>query len=527
MASISPDTLSVSFFNQKPLAIALGFSGLSVLVHLIFAGNYELHRDEFLYIALGRHLDWGYASVPPLIGFVSWLISKSGLPLDWGIKCVAALAGGFTLFVTLKIVFNLGGRTWALMLAGAAFLFSIAYNRTAWLFQPVVFDVMFWTLTLYYFIVLLRTQNPRHWIPLGLFCGLGMLNKYTMLFLITGMVFTLLINKNRKLIFTQPFLIGGLLSLFLFFPNLVWQIEHDFPVIRHMKQLKVNQLDHVNYSDFILNQFLMNLHALLLWITGLIGGLILIKKPSATLSGSERALLAVSILFCFTVGLFLLGGAKAYYTLGLYPALFATGAFIIGNYAHLLIKWTVLFLMVALSLPLMPLGLPLLKHERMISYCKKVVSMGGQNIVKWEDGMVHDLPQDYADMTGWKELTGLVESAYQSLSPEEKKSALIYCENYGQAGAVSYYSKQRIPEPVSFSDNFLLWAPDSIQIQTLIYVNDEIEEISTHFEEVVEFGRLTNPFARETGLPVYICRKPIDFNPFYTNIVKAQKANRF
>lgn len=527
MAPIAQDTLSESFFKLKPLAIALAFSGLSVLVHLIFAANYELHRDEFLYIAIGRHLDWGYASVPPFIGLVSWLISKSGIPMDWGIKLAVALAGGFTLFITVKMVFNLGGKTWALILAGTAYLFSIAYNRTAWLFQPVVFDVMFWTITLYFFVELIRTQNPRHWIFLGLFCGLGMLNKYTMAFLIAGMVFTVLVSKNRKLLFTRPFFIGGLLGLLVFFPNLVWQIEHDFPVVRHMKQLKENQLDHVNYSDFIVNQFLMNLHAIWLWITGLISGLMLIKKRSTTLTGSEKSILALSVLYCFTVGLFLLGSAKAYYTLGLYPALFASGAFIIGNYRSTLIKWTVLFLMIALSVPLMPLGLPLLKHHRMISYCKKVVSMGGENIVKWEDGRVHDLPQDYADMTGWKELALLVEHAYQSLSEEEKKKSLIYCENYGQAGAVAFYSKGRIPEPVSFSDNFLLWAPDSIQIQTLIYVNDEIEEISTHFEEVVEFGRMTNPFARETGLPVYICRKPIDINTFYANKVRSQKATGF
>jgi hypothetical protein len=163
----------------------------------------------------------------------------------------------------------------------------------------------------------------------------------------------------------------------------------------------------------------------------------------------------------------------------------------------------------------------------MISYGKKVVSLGGENILKWEDGRVHDLPQDYADMTGWKELTNLVENAYLSLSPEEKKRALIFCENYGQAGAISFYSNGRLPEPVCFSDNFLLWAPDSIQIQTLIYVNDEIEEISTHFDEVVEFGRLTNPYARETGLPVYICRRPIDINPFYAGRVRSLKAARF
>jgi len=527
MLRLSQGQFSYILSKLRPAGVAILFSGVSLMVHMIFATNYELHRDEYLYIALGRHLDWGYASVPPFIGFISWLVSVSGLPVDLGLKFMAALAGAFTAFLTIRITVNLGGKTWAVFLAGTAYLFSIAYNRTAWLFQPVVFDVMFWTIALYFFIELIRTQEPKHWIPLGLFCGLGMLNKYTMAFLITGMVFTLLINSNRRLFFTKSSLIGGLLGVLVFYPNLVWQIQHKFPVVRHMMQLKENQLDYMSPGDFIFNQLLMNLHALPLWITGLIGGLVLVKTSLSKPAGPERALFAISILYFLTVGLFLLGGGKAYYTLGMYPALFATGAFIIGNYGHPLLKWIVLFLVIALSLPLMPLGLPIWKHERMIAYCKKVVSMGGENILKWEDGRVHDLPQDYADMTGWKELADLVEKAYTSLSTDEKKKSIIYCENYGQAGAVVYYSEHRIPDPVSFSDNFLLWAPDSIQIETLIYVNDEIEEISTHFQEVVEFGRIKNPYARETGLPVYICRRPVDINAFYTQLVKDLKEARF
>lgn len=502
----------------KPTPVALIFSAICILVHMIFASNYELHRDEFLYLALGQHLDWGYASVPPLIGLISRLVSISGLPVDLGLKFMAAIAGSFTAFLTVKIAANLGGKPWTWILAGAAYLLSLAYNRTAWLFMPVVFDVMFWTLVLYYFIELIHNQDPKKWIPLGFFCGLGMLNKYTLPFLIVGMFFTLFITSNRKLIFTKSFLLGIGLGLLVFLPNLIWQITHDFPVIRHMMQLKEDQLDHVSLGDFIVNQFLMNLHALPLWLTGLIGGLILRK---------QKALFVVACTFCFTILLFILGSAKAYYTLGLYPALFATGAIIVDQYASRLIKWILLILMICLSIPLMPLALPLFKHDQMVAFCKKIVPILGDNLLKWEDGQIHDLPQDYADMTGWEEMAGLIEAAYNSLSPEDKLNATIYCENYGQAGAVNYYCKGRIPDPVSFSDNYLLWAPDSIHTDILIYVNDEIEEISTHFDEVIEFGRLKNPYARETGLPVYICRKPKDIQPFYSRLVKELKASRF
>ena len=35
---------------------------------------------------------------------------------------------------------------------------------------------------------------------------------------------------------------------------------------------------------------------------------------------------------------------------------------------------------------------------------KKQIERGLDVMLKWEDGKVHELPQDYADMVGWDEL---------------------------------------------------------------------------------------------------------------------------
>ena len=128
----------------------------------------------------------------------------------------------------------------------------------------------------------------------------------------------------------------------------------------------------------------------------------------------------------------------------------------------------------------------------MTGYGQKVKSIIGDSFLKWEDGKEHPLPQDYADMTGWRELADIVDRAYLSLSEDERKSCVIFCENYGQAGAVLHYAQQNIPPPISFSDNFLQWAPDSLNISTFIYINDETDDIKKLFEEVVEFDRLKN-----------------------------------
>ena len=61
---------------------------------------------------------------------------------------------------------------------------------------------------------------------------------------------------------------------------------------------------------------------------------------------------------------------------------------------------------------------------------------------RFEDGSIHSLPQDYADMLGWEELTYITNKAYQMIG--DKKASFIYCENYGQAGAITIIGKNMV-----------------------------------------------------------------------------------
>ncbi|MEO0876540.1 MAG: hypothetical protein AAFY48_18210, partial [Bacteroidota bacterium] len=54
-------------FWQGLLAIA----SAKLLVHLYAHNIYGLHRDEYLYIAEGDHLSWGYMEVPPMIAVLA------------------------------------------------------------------------------------------------------------------------------------------------------------------------------------------------------------------------------------------------------------------------------------------------------------------------------------------------------------------------------------------------------------------------------------------------------------------------
>jgi hypothetical protein len=169
----------------------------------------------------------------------------------------------------------------------------------------------------------------------------------------------------------------------------------------------------------------------------------------------------------------------------------------------------------------LPLELPVASFETLKKYCDPETGF----TQTWEDGRIHPIPQDYADMTGWKELAGLVAKAYNDLNEPDKKKCTIYAENYGQASAVLFYDHAYgLPEPISFNDNYLFWAPDTISGGPLIYINHEVGDIDKLFDNYPEVGRVNNEYFRENGLMVLLCTHPNQqWKEFYARKVKSLK----
>lgn len=507
--------------NMKISPIAIFWALLTFVVHLVVAKNYEPHRDELLYLTLGQHLDWGFASVPPFIGFLAKLSGVFFTDIVFGAKFWAALFGALTVIVVALITELLTDKRGVLWLSCAAVTLAPVSVATAQLFQPVVFDIFFWTLSGYFFIKMLKTDDPSVWLPLGASWAIGFLNKYNIVFMVVSCIIALLLTPQRKLIFSKQFLYATVLGLLIISPNLYWQYQHGFPVFHHMKELSETQLVNVKLSDFFFNQILMHIHAFVLWVFGL-WAIFYYKK--------ERFLLPLALMFLVAMGFFVLGRAKSYYTLGLYPMFLAVGACMIERYWVKTAQHVALIGVIIIPLPLLPIGLPVFSHEGMVEYFKKVKPYIGDGFLRWETGKVHDITQDYADMTGWQEMTDLVEKAYLKLSDAEKKNCLVYGENYGQASAVAILNKNKeMPYPISFSDNYVYWLPDNVDLQNLVLIriNDEEGDIGEIFNKFEVAGEMTNIYARERGSKIWVCKEPKPvFAAFYKEKLQSIKEKR-
>jgi hypothetical protein len=481
--------------------IVLLFAVGKLVVHLVTATHYGLHRDAYLYLSQSHHLAWGFFSTPPLVAFVTRLHT-----LVWGdsllaIRLLPALVGTANLFLVGWLIKKLKGGTLAQVFGLTAVLLSPAYLRPAVLLQPVVFNHLFWLLSALVVFQLVRKQEPRQLLWLIPVLGLGWLAKYSIIFYAAALLAALLVSPHRKLLWTRylPWTLAG--GMLIILPNLLWQHAHNWPVISHMSELQETQLDNVVLKDFISGQLFMHLPALPVWIGGLI---YLLFHPRHR----KYRLFALAFLFTLLLIIFLKG--KFYYTIAAYTMLMVFGGIAWEQWSarRPWIAWLVLALILANGIYALPFSLPIYKPDRMAVYGQKQVERGLGVMLMWEDGEIHDLPQDYADMVGWDELGTKVWQFYDSLNDSVKAGTLVYGEFYGCAGSMVYFRPDTsYPEVYCFNDAFIEWIPRLPELTHMIYVGYS-DRVADYFQETLLVGRVEHPRFRERGLPIWFGSYP-------------------
>jgi hypothetical protein len=484
------------------------FVALKIILNLFAIAHFGFHRDELLHLVLGDHLDWGYKEVPPFIALLAKITLTFFGDSVFAARIFSTLASGFIVWLTGQITVELGGRRFAITVACLALILSPAFAASGYLFQPVVFDQLWWVVTVWLFLKYLNTADVRYLYWLGGAVGLGMLTKYSMAFFTASLIVGILISRERKLLFNRHVLYAALIAILIFLPNIIWQFAHHLPVINHMKELRATQLDYVKPLDFIMQQLLVNGPSLVVWFTGFISLLF-----SFRLRRFRFLAIAYILIFLF---LFEMNG-KNYYLFGAYPMLFAAGGFAferILKRKDYVLRTAAILLFIAPNLLLLPLVLPILSfNNTLASFRFAQKNMPFLNfLTTWEDQKRHALTQDYADMLGWDEMAKKVGDTYHSLTPEQQRNTQIFADNYGEAGALHHYrNKYKIPDVISLNSSFQLWAADSLSAKYIIYVDDDdnVERrLSPLIQTYQKTGEVLAPLAREHGSKIYLLTNP-------------------
>lgn len=479
---------------KKSTLILLGFILLKfTLEYVLINPVYELQRDEYLHLDQANHLAWGFHSVPPFTSWISLIIKWLSNGVFW-VKFFPSLFGALTIYVVWKTVETLKGDLFAFVLASSALLFSVLL-RLNLLYQPNSFDILSWTLVYFCLVNYFQNHQSKWLYYLAISFALGFLNKYNIAFCIIGLFPALLLSKHRKLFLQKHFYFALGLAILLILPNVLWQINNGFPVLKHMKELAETQLVHVNRMDFVKEQLLFFIGSIFVIIASF--SAFFIYKPFKNFRFLFWA-------FVFTIIAFIYFKAKGYYAIGLYPIFIAFGSVYLAklfNQRLIFLRWISLGVVILMAYPVIVKSMPIYTPAQ---YAEQ------KSLHTWEDGKKHPISQDFADMLGWKELAHKVDSIYSVLP--NKQNVMILCDNYGQAGAINYYHKVNGVVGNCFNTDYENWVDLSKEIKTVIRIKTVQNLESTRdlrlFNVVKNLAEIETPYAREKGTRIILLDNP-------------------
>ena len=473
------------------LAIAVA----RLLIHLYYGDDYGFHRDELATLTDSQRLAWGYVAYPP----VTPLLGRIGLELfgvtPLAVRWIAALAQAGIVILTALMARDLGGSRAAQVVAAAAVAVAPVSILHGVLFQYVTFDMFWWVLLGWLAIRLVRSNDPRWWLAIGAVIGAGMMTKYTMIFLVAGIVAGVLCTRVRRQL-RSPWLWAGVaLSLVIFLPNFLWQIRHEFISLDFLQHIHERDVRIGRTAGYFNGQLTTGANPLTIpiWIAGL---------WFLTLSRRGAQYRILAFLWVVPFLLFALAEGRAYYMAGAYPLLLAAGSVAwgllyasrIGWQRHLLATITTIALLIGAA----GAGYVLLPLDAV-------------NSAQWHASA--DAHDNFVEQIGWDDLVDTVARVYESLPEEERRHTGILTGNYGEAGAIQLLGREHgLPEPISGINSFWLRGYGNAP-STVILLGRDMEDATRIFEQCTVAEQITNRFGVENEESrdhpdVILCRTP-------------------
>ena len=482
---------------QGDLAVLTAVAVPLALAHALTITAYGLHRDEFYYVACGRHLAWGYVDHPPLIAVLAWIGTHLLGGSIAGLRAIPVALGLATIYTAGAVVRRLGGDRYAQVLAAAACALAPALLFTFHVLSMNASEVFLWTLAAWLLLVALDGSRAA-WIGFGVACGLGLLNKISMGIFGAGLAAGLLLTPGRRWLRTPWPWVAAALAVVMFLPHLAWQQANGWPTREFIANAQQFKIADNGPAAFLFAQVLMMHPAGALLA---LGGVWFALRPPRR----EHAVLFWAVLFVTAV--FLVQRSKPAYMIPLYPVLFAAGGAWTARITNgwMVARAAVLVVLVGAGVALAPLTLPVLPESTLIEYQRRL----GIEVADQEKHESAELPQHFADMHGWEEYAREVSRVYQSLPEAERATARVLVSNYGEAGAIDYYaSRYPLPRAISPHNNYWFWGPGPDDGGTMIIVGGTAADYEGYLERVDLAGRTSCRYCMpyENDLPIYVGR---------------------
>jgi hypothetical protein len=493
-------------FGLSGFSLLVGvFAAAKFLVHILTGQNYGYFCDELYTIALSKHLALGYVDLPPLVPAlhaVSRLLFGESL---LALHIFPSLAGAGTLVLVCLITRELGGRLFATAVAALAFLIAPVWLILDSFFCYDSIDQLVLAAFLYLMVRLLRTENGKIWIALGIAAAIAFLTKATILFLAPGLLLGLLATRYRRQLLTRWPWIAAAIFLAIIAPWVIWQYVNHWPTIAYWGRYGSTKLYHSNIPQYLVN-VILTMNAAVIPLLGV--GTYRIFRPFA-----EKRYAPLGIMFLVTfVLLFLLHARAMMLAAACMPIMAAGGVWLeerlAGSGWKRAGRTAVISIMVAGGILVAPVSLPLLPLPFMASYTQTFGFLFKP--VKDFNDPKSEFPQEFSNRIGWDELVRTVADVYNALPAQDRAQAGIFCDWYGPAGAIDLLGpRYGLPHAVTGHMNYFCWGPGEYSWKVMVFVSATMDTWRPFFSDVQQAAVVTNDYAMPYNRNVvYVCRGP-------------------
>ena len=490
-----------SRFTSGP-AIVLYIAAAKLLLHLLTVNRYGLFRDELYYLAGTKHMAFGYVDHPPLTVWIAWLARHTFGDSPLGVRLLPAVAGAALVWLTGKLAREMGAGRFAQAMAALAVLVVPTYLIGHHWLTDNAWEPLIWMGCVWLVVRAINTGDPRCWLWFGVLAGIGFENKYSIAFLLLGLLAGVALTPHRQFLKSRYLWLGVLACVVIALPNFLWQVRYQFPFLELIHNIRMSNRDVVRGPvAFIVDQAkIMNPVLFPLWAGGLIW---------LFFSRNGRRYRLLGWTFIAVLATFIALKAKNYYVVPIYPMLFAAGAIALERITQArrigtLTRIVYAALVIAVGALLLPFSVPVLSPENFIRY-ETALGMKPPEIEHQKTG---PLPQWFADEFGWQEMVKEVARVYNSLPPEERARTAIFANSWGEAAAVDFYGpRYGLPQAISAHNGYWIWGPGKYDGSIVIVLRSDGRGDRKHFQSVEAVGHVEHPYARrDEYFDIYLCR---------------------
>lgn len=257
--------------HQRGVEFFFIIIALSLLIKLLCIGSNDLLAEEAYYWNYSAHLDIGYLDHPPMVA----VLIKCGTTLfginEFGVRIASIFCWLATAFFSFKLTELLkpgAGKYSIMLLAILPFFFLHSLIIT-----PDLPLIVCWAASLYYLYQAQVLEHQKAWYGAGIWLGLGVLSKYSILLLgPAALLYLIWLPHARKMFFKKEPYACVLLMLVLFTPVIYWNATHHWASFLFQSTRRLEEASSFSFHH------LLGLFVVFLTPLGVFGFIKLFKK---------------------------------------------------------------------------------------------------------------------------------------------------------------------------------------------------------------------------------------------------------